>query len=209
MRIVSAVARHTTARGGNKHAPEVTTSPASSQPAADPPDVERIGIPVKDGRILWDRVRESRRDDLKALIRGALSEVSGAPAGAPLSSEETGAIETWIEMAYGMLSNMAVSSVQRAQKCSIETAQVVALTDDDKEKLIPITAKIVSKWMPSWGTKYGDELLLLGSLFMIGGSKAMALQAALAAERPPITFPRPASQSTAPAMTLEPEADAL
>lgn len=144
---------------------ETGSSPSPSRLRDDSDTLPRLSIPVRNGSIAWDQMRDTTKDKLRALLANEPASTIAPDAG--------GFDDGLCAVLYGALSSVAVA-VARKQGYPREAAAVLAFTPDEIATLSPLTAKVLNKWIPLG--KYGDEMQLALALSGVVIGKAMQLQ---------------------------------
>lgn len=154
----------------NRSVPVLPAEPApngSSAPVvARDASAERLTVPIKDGKIDWEKVRGSRREELRAML--TRSGIEAAP-GAAREAAPPVLNAAIVGSLYDVLAQLESLVAVRMFGCTMDQA-ITAFTFSDAEKtaLADPTARVLNKYLPaSLLDKYADEcmlLLLLGTM---------------------------------------------
>jgi hypothetical protein len=139
---------------------------------ADEPTGKRIGIQLDaDGRIAWDRLRASTRDELKNMIADPrlAEELGSAPRvnGDALDPSTVG-------MLYGALGSLMVGAA-KAMGYPEDQALSMQFTADERDALLTPTSKVLQKYTGALGA-WEDEIMLSFALGSILIAKVSALK---------------------------------
>ena len=140
----------------------------------DEPTGKRIGIQLDaDGRIAWDRLRASTREELKNMIADPrIAEELGA---APRVSSSGAAIDpSTVGMLYGALGSLMVGAA-KAMGYPEDQALSMQFTKDERDALLIPTSKVLEKYAGSLG-EWEDEIMLTFALGSIIAAKVSGLK---------------------------------
>jgi hypothetical protein len=138
------------------------------------PGVERLGLPVKEGKIFWEGVRATRRDELRKILRDSLPPEVPITIPPMVNATITNAL-------YDVLVQLGALAATRTTGCTIDQAlHAFALTEAEKTALADPTTKVLNKYLPpTLLDRYGDEIVLTLLLVTITRGKLAILQATL------------------------------
>lgn len=147
---------------------------------AAPADVApRLTVQLtKDGRAIdWERLRDSRRDDLRAIL--ANSGIKPAATAAARSEPLLNAAVC--STLFDLLAQVESIVAARAFGCTMAQAfEVLQFSDPEKAMLADPTARVLEKYLPaSMLDKYADEILLCMLLGTTTRTKVAKLQESL------------------------------
>jgi hypothetical protein len=164
--------------------------PISQSPASDPaedrdqapqsdgmtPKVFRLLI-TPDGKIAWDRMRESTKGELKELLsRPDVQKFAGI--GGDAKPVEVISPE-WVDRLYDMLGVLESTAFVKIGGISPEVAKsVFTYSQAEKDTLREPTAKVINKYATAWMIRFQDEIalgFLLGSITMVKVQAAIML----------------------------------
>lgn len=145
----------------------VRSSPVSTTETTTPAPKgsdDRLTLPVKDGKIDWTKVRESRAPALRKLLADSMPDQGGAPAAPPQPAAESPAINAaLVGTLYDLLAQLEGLAAVKMYGCPLDVAvKALRFSDAEKEALSDPTVAVLNKWIPSsMLDKYGAEAMLL------------------------------------------------
>lgn len=132
-------------------APAATSAPAT-------PDVQRLAITLMpDGRIAWDRMRESTRAQLLTLVKSDPRLMAPATAG----NDAEIFTNQWIDMILDALGQVEVAAAVRLLHATPEQANVLRFSPTEKTTLYDPLRRVLNKYGGPALLKYSDEVQLL------------------------------------------------
>jgi hypothetical protein len=135
-------------------------------------EIERLNLPIKDGRVHWDGMRESTKEKAHAIL-GLGPGATSASQGDPIPPFVVPAI-------CQALASLATLALVRVTKAPIAiVAPIAAFTDKEQDAIGPPMIAVLNKYLGASVTKYGDELALVMLLYAIGQQKIALVHAAV------------------------------
>ena len=154
--------------------PRVPDTPDSPAPPVVP-GAERLTIPIKDGKIFWEGIRATRRDELRSMLMRSGIDARPAPSAVTLPPATVAAIAGSL---YDVLAQVESLVAVRVFGCTVDQAfAALAFTDAEKAALADPTGRVLAKYLPaSLLDRYADECMLLLLLITMTRGKVATLQ---------------------------------
>jgi hypothetical protein len=151
----------------------------------------------EDGKIQWDRMRESTREQMKALLANKeVLEQLGISKAEVIAPGIEVFDPSWCGALYDGLGTVEQIIATRFFKASPKVAaEVFTYSKVEKDKLAEPTAKVINKYAPEWLIRFKDEIALAGLLVSMTMAKIAALSALMQLE---IQLERAKAQQSAP-----------
>jgi hypothetical protein len=141
----------------------------------DQPQQKRLSLPVgEDGTIAWDRMRGSNASEIKTALKAdpVVQSLFASAAGLTQYTNDDAAT------ALGLFVGVECFVFERILKIdSTITRQVFPYSSDEHERLDPLVASVLNKHasaIPTWVTKYRQEIVLAKTLMDITVDKIVA-----------------------------------
>lgn len=156
---------------------EILPNPAPGAPSEPVDDISRLAIAVDaNGNVQWDRMREKTKDQLKTILQNpdtkkalGLDTVSKVEPVEVFDPEWTGSL-------YDAIGKLESFGAQKLYHIPPDIAeQAFTYTEKEKEKLGPLTAKVINKYASVWMVQFKDEI---GLAFLFVTMTAVKLQMA-------------------------------
>lgn len=175
-------------------APPSTSAPIETRREPSPAEMRhppKIAVSHDGTRILVSRMRPETLDELRTLYNNT-PELHGAGAlpGAPAVEDIPDELVTGI---YDGLSAFSAWLLHRSGKFSPEQLQIMFLTSDEHAAVLPVTKKLLQKYLPAGAGKYADECALAFILYGIFSQKQQQLAATMKRPGTVTDFPRGAA----------------
>jgi hypothetical protein len=164
----------------------------------DEPTGKRLGIQLgADGKIEWDRLRLSTREELRTML--ADPRIASELGAAPLAAESGGGGDldaATIGMLYGALGALMMGAAKMAGYPD-DQASTLQFTADERAALLDPTNRVLSKYTGALGA-WQDEIMLAFALGSIVTAKVTSL-------KKPAKVIKIAERGNPPASEPEPE----
>jgi hypothetical protein len=141
-------------------------------------DISRVSFPMDaQGNILWDRMREKTKDQLKSILGNPdTAKVLGVESPAPPSVEVFD--PAWTGTVLEALGKMEAFAASKMYKIDSDISEkVFTYSEREKEKIAPPLAKVINKYASTWMVQFKDEIALA---FLFATITAVKLQMATA-----------------------------
>jgi hypothetical protein len=152
--------------------PSVVDFPSSTAPT-ESSDIERISVPLKDGRVSLDNMREATKDKLRA----ALDKTGGLSSGSSSSISIPPIVVPAICQALSALATVALMRVTGAPLDIV--TPIAVFTPEDQAILKDPMLQVLDKYLSSSLDKYGAEVALLMAVYAIGQQKFIRVKMAM------------------------------